>query len=85
MTITIVQMVEKFPVINDYSSPGHSNKEFSSSKGTALWPEEELEDLVCDVTCAIFTAILRVLKLILVTRSEDPVNRFINPYPRLSH
>jgi hypothetical protein len=22
---------------------------FRSSKGTALWPEEELEDLVCDV------------------------------------
>jgi hypothetical protein len=27
--------------------------EFRSSKGTAVWPEEELEDLVCDVTCAI--------------------------------
>jgi hypothetical protein len=26
--------------------------EFRSSKGTAVWPEEELEDLVCDVTCA---------------------------------
>jgi hypothetical protein len=23
--------------------------EFRSSKGTAVWPEEELEDLVCDV------------------------------------
>jgi hypothetical protein len=27
--------------------------EFRSSKGTAVRPEEELEDLVCDVTCAI--------------------------------
>jgi hypothetical protein len=26
--------------------------EFLCSKGTAVWPEEELEDLVCDVTCA---------------------------------
>jgi hypothetical protein len=24
-----------------------------SSKGTAVWPEEDLEDLVCDVTCAV--------------------------------
>jgi hypothetical protein len=34
--------------------------EFWNSKGTAVWPEEELEDLVCDVTCAIVTVILRV-------------------------
>jgi hypothetical protein len=26
---------------------------FRSSKRTAMWPEEELEDLVCDVTCAV--------------------------------
>jgi hypothetical protein len=25
--------------------------EFRSSKGTAVWPEEKLEDLVCDITC----------------------------------
>jgi hypothetical protein len=34
--------------------------EFQSSKGTAVWPEEELEDLVCDVTCAIVIVTLRV-------------------------
>jgi hypothetical protein len=34
--------------------------EFRSSKGRAGWLEEELEDLVCDVTCDIFTAIFRV-------------------------
>jgi hypothetical protein len=27
--------------------------EFRSSKGTAVWPEEESEDLVRDVTCAV--------------------------------
>jgi hypothetical protein len=29
--------------------------DFSSEvpKGTAVWPEEELEDPVCDVTCAV--------------------------------
>jgi hypothetical protein len=27
--------------------------EFRSSKGTAVWPEKELEDLVGDVTCAV--------------------------------
>jgi hypothetical protein len=27
--------------------------EFWSVKGIAMWPEEELEDLVCDVTCAV--------------------------------
>jgi hypothetical protein len=31
--------------------------EFRSSKGTAVWPEEELEDLLCDVTCAVVTVI----------------------------
>jgi hypothetical protein len=25
-----------------------------------VWPEEELEDLVCDVTCAVVTVILSV-------------------------
>jgi hypothetical protein len=25
-----------------------------------VWPDEELEDIVCDVTCAIITVILRV-------------------------
>jgi hypothetical protein len=50
-----------------------------------VWPEEELEDLVCDVTCAIVTVILRVYELIEVTTSEDPIKRFTNPNPRLSH
>jgi hypothetical protein len=27
--------------------------EFRSSEGTAVWPEEELEDIVCDVACAV--------------------------------
>jgi hypothetical protein len=27
--------------------------EFQSSKGTVVWPEEEIEDLLCDVTCAV--------------------------------
>jgi hypothetical protein len=27
--------------------------EFRSSKGTVVCPEEELEDLVCDVVCAV--------------------------------
>jgi hypothetical protein len=27
INIKIMQTVEKFPVIHDYSSPGHSNKE----------------------------------------------------------
>jgi hypothetical protein len=26
--------------------------EFRNSKGTAVWPQEELEDFVCDVICA---------------------------------
>jgi hypothetical protein len=34
--------------------------EFRSSKGTAVWPGEELEDLMCDVTCAVVTVTLRV-------------------------
>jgi hypothetical protein len=34
--------------------------EFRSSKGTAMWSEEELEDIVCDVTCATVTVIFRV-------------------------
>jgi hypothetical protein len=55
--------------------------EFRSSKGTAVWPKKELED----VTCAIVTVILRVYELIVVTTSEEPINRFTNPNPRLSH
>jgi hypothetical protein len=31
--------------------------QFRSSKGTALWPEKELEGFVRDVTCAIVTVI----------------------------
>jgi hypothetical protein len=27
--------------------------EFRNFKGTTVWSEEELEDLVCDVTCAV--------------------------------
>jgi hypothetical protein len=27
--------------------------EFRSSEGIAVWPEEELDDFVCDVTCAV--------------------------------
>jgi hypothetical protein len=34
--------------------------EFRNSKGRAVWPEEKLEHLVCDVTCAIVTIISRV-------------------------
>jgi hypothetical protein len=49
------------------------------------WPEGELEDLVCDVTCAIVTGIWRVYELIVFTTSEDPISRFTNPNPRLSH
>jgi hypothetical protein len=50
-----------------------------------VWLEEELEGLVCDVTCAIVTLILRVQELIVVTSSEDSINRFTNPNPRVSH
>jgi hypothetical protein len=46
-----------------------------------MWPEEELEELVCDVACAIATVILRVKELIVVTPSEDPVNLLTNPNP----
>jgi hypothetical protein len=46
-----------------------------------VWPEEELEDLVCDVICATVTVILRVEELIVFTTSEDPINRFTNPKP----
>jgi hypothetical protein len=59
--------------------------EFRSSKGIEVWPEEELEDLVCDVTCAIVAVFLRVQELIVVTTNEDPINRFTNPNPRLRH
>jgi hypothetical protein len=37
-----------------------TSPEFRNSKGIAVWPEEELQDLVCDVTCAIVTLNLRV-------------------------
>jgi hypothetical protein len=50
-----------------------------------VWPEEELQELVCHVTCAIVILILRVQELIVVTTTEDPVNRFTNPNQRLSH
>jgi hypothetical protein len=42
------------PCQEDMREYGNGNGlEFLSSKGTAVWPEEELEDLVCDVTCAV--------------------------------
>jgi hypothetical protein len=59
--------------------------EFRSSEGTAMWPEEELEGLVCGATDAAVTVIFRELELIVVTTSEDPINRSTNPNPRLSH
>jgi hypothetical protein len=55
--------------------------EIRNSKGTAIWPEEELEDFVSDVTCGN----LESVRLIVVTTSEDLINRFTNPIPRLSH
>jgi hypothetical protein len=36
--------------------------EFRSSKGTDVWPEEELEDLVYDVTCSIVTVNLESVR-----------------------
>jgi hypothetical protein len=40
---------------------GNGNSlEFRSSKGRVVWPEEELEDLVCDVTSAVVTVMLRM-------------------------
>jgi hypothetical protein len=50
-----------------------------------MWPEEELEALVRDVTCTVVTVILRVLELIVVTTSVDRINGFTNTNPRLSH
>jgi hypothetical protein len=44
-----------------------------------VWPEYELEDIMRNVTCAIVTVTLRVYELIVVTTSEDPINRFTNP------
>jgi hypothetical protein len=42
------------PCREDMREYGNGNSlEFRSSKGTAMWPEEELEGLVCDVTCAV--------------------------------
>jgi hypothetical protein len=37
----------------------------------------------CDVCCKY--SILKVLQLLVVTTSEDPINPFTNPNPRLSH
>jgi hypothetical protein len=59
--------------------------EFRNFKGTTMWLEEEVEDLVCDVTCAIVTLILRVSELIVVTNSEDLINRLTNRNPRVSN
>jgi hypothetical protein len=39
-------------VYNRYRKP-LTGLEFRSSMGTAVWPEGGLEDLVCDVTCAV--------------------------------
>jgi hypothetical protein len=41
--------------MREYGKWELTSLEFRSSKGTAVWPEEELEDLACDVTCAIVT------------------------------
>jgi hypothetical protein len=49
-----------------------------------VWPEE-LENVVCDVTCVIIVVILRVYELIVLSTSEYPINLFTNPSPRLSH
>jgi hypothetical protein len=46
-----------YEIIREWAWTGF---EFRRSKGTAMWPEEEAEDLVCDVTCAVVTVILRV-------------------------
>jgi hypothetical protein len=35
--------------------------------------------------CVIVTVILKVLQLFVVTTSEDQINRFTNPNPRLNH
>jgi hypothetical protein len=50
-----------------------------------MWPEEEIEDLLCDVTCVVVTVNLRVLEVIVVMTSKVPINLFTNPNPRLSH
>jgi hypothetical protein len=39
------------PCREDMREYGNGNLLHLSSKGTAVSPEEELEDLVCDVTC----------------------------------
>jgi hypothetical protein len=39
--------------VGEYGNLEFTSLEFRSSEGTAAWPEEELEDLVCDVTCAV--------------------------------
>jgi hypothetical protein len=38
--------------------------EFRSYKGTAVWPEEESEDSVCDVRCAVGTSMLGMSDLV---------------------
>jgi hypothetical protein len=35
--------------------------------------------------CVTIAVILKVLQLFVVTTSENPINRFTNPNPRLSH
>jgi hypothetical protein len=35
--------------------------------------------------CVIIIVMLNVLQLFVATTSEDPINRFTNPNPRLSH
>jgi hypothetical protein len=41
---------ENIKIIREWN---FTSLEFRSSKGTAVWPEEELEDSVCDVICAV--------------------------------
>jgi hypothetical protein len=44
-----------------------------------------MEDLRRFNVCVIITVILKVLQLFVATTSEDPINRFTNPNPLLSH
>jgi hypothetical protein len=57
----------------------------SSSEVPSEEPEEELDVLVCDVTCAVVTVILRVKELIVVMATEDPINPITNPNHVFSH
>jgi hypothetical protein len=45
------------------------------------------EDLTCELKtlCVIITVIFKVLQLIVVTTSAEPINPITNPNPRLSH